>query len=137
MKPSTSPRKRTLNTTVACPFIYGNYLLQIIEVHLVLSTLGSLAFYLGKKADQFATHRWTLYVRSPNGEDLSTFIQKVAFTLHPSFAQPVRGNNINFLTYFNKFVAEVLAPPYEVTETGWGEFEAGKLFRRYYNCLHH
>ncbi len=52
---------------------------------------GSIAFYLGKKADQLATHRWTLFVRGPNDEDLSVFIEKVAFTLHPSFAEPVRG----------------------------------------------
>ncbi len=52
---------------------------------------GSIAFYLGKKAEEYSTHRWTLYVRGPQDEDLSTFIEKVAFTLHPSFANPVRG----------------------------------------------
>lgn len=75
---------------------------------------GSIAFWLGRKADDELTHRWTLFLRGPNGEDLSYFVSKVVFTLHPSFAQPVR---------------EILEPPFEVTEMGWGEFEASmRLF---------
>lgn len=70
---------------------------------------GSIAFYLGKKADEFQTHEWTLFVRGPHHEDLSPAIAKVVFQLHPSFAQPVR---------------ELTHPPFEVTEQGWGEFEA-------------
>ena len=70
---------------------------------------GSVAFYLGKKADEFQTHQWTLYLRGPNNEDLSTVISKVVFHLHASFAQPIR---------------EFTSPPFEVTEKGWGEFEA-------------
>lgn len=68
-------RKRHVrDTTVACPIVYG-----------------SIAHWLGKKADESATHRWTLYVRGPNNEDLGAYISQVAFTLHPSFAEPVRG----------------------------------------------
>lgn len=81
------------NTTVACPIIYG-----------------SLAYWLGKKAEDTATHRWTLFIRGPNDEDLSSFVSQVAFTLHPSFAEPIR---------------VITKPPFEVCETGWGEFEAG------------
>jgi YEATS domain-containing protein 4 len=69
---------------------------------------GSIAFPL-PKTDEYNTHKWTLYVRGPNNEDLSQGIAKVVFQLHPSFAQPVR---------------ELTAPPFEVTEKGWGEFEA-------------
>ena len=83
---------RLINTTVCLPIVYG-----------------SVAFYLGKKADEYHTHRWTLFLRGPNNEDLSVCIAKVVFQLHPSFAQPVR---------------ELTSPPYEVTEQGWGEFEA-------------
>lgn len=54
-------------------------------------SLGSIAFFLGKKADEFATHRWTLFVRGPQDEDLSTFVEKISFTLHPSFPDPIRG----------------------------------------------
>jgi YEATS domain-containing protein 4 len=70
---------------------------------------GSVAFYLGKKADDFQTHQWTLYIRGPNNEDLSAVVSKVVFQLHASFSQPLR---------------ELTTPPFEVTEKGWGEFEA-------------
>lgn len=71
---------------------------------------GNIAWWLGKKADDTKTHRWTAYVRGPHNEDLSYFISKVVFTLHPSFPIPIR---------------VVEQPPYEVTEQGWGEFELG------------
>lgn len=71
---------------------------------------GSIAFFLGEKADEYHTHKWTLYVRSPDsGVDLGAAISKVIFQLHPSFARPMR---------------ELTEPPFEVTERGWGEFEA-------------
>ena len=80
------------NTTAFLPIVYG-----------------SIAFYLGKQADEFQTHEWTLFLRGPNNEDLSPVIAKVVFQLHASFSQPVR---------------EYTQPPFEVTERGWGEFEA-------------
>jgi YEATS domain-containing protein 4 len=66
---------------------------------------------MGKKADEYATHKWTckfppllifslekwllneklVFVRGPNDEDLSVFISKIIFSLHPSFANPLRG----------------------------------------------
>lgn len=55
--------------------------------------VGSVAVHLGKKSEEYSTHRWKLYVRGPNNEDLSSFVQKVAFTLHPSFAEPIRGTS--------------------------------------------
>jgi hypothetical protein len=59
---------------VACPIVFG-----------------SIAFWMGKKAAEHATHRWSLFVRGPNDEDLSSFVSKVIFSLHPSFAVPLRG----------------------------------------------
>lgn len=41
-------------------------------------------------------------------EDISYFIKKVVFVLHPTFANNVR---------------EVDQPPFEIQEQGWGEFE--------------
>lgn len=101
-----------------------------LSVHAAIS-YGSLAYWLGRKADESATHRWTLFVRGnavfqilgalhylrtlysstsgPHGEDVSYFISKVVFRLHDSFATPVR---------------EVTTFPFEVTENGWGEFDA-------------
>jgi len=91
-KEKPSKEERLSNTTACLPLVYG-----------------SVAFFLGKKADEYHTHKWTLYLRGPRDEDLSPCIQKVVFHLHPSFAKPVR---------------EIMEPPYEVTERGWGEFEA-------------
>ncbi|KAL8946617.1 MAG: hypothetical protein Q9222_007008 [Ikaeria aurantiellina] len=55
------------------------------------------------------THQWTLYVRPcPPQPDLSYFIKKISFKLHETYTNSLR---------------TVEAPPFEVTETGWGEFE--------------
>ena len=43
-----------------------------------------------------------------NNEDMSAYVKKVHFKLHESYNNP---NRI------------ILKPPYELTETGWGEFE--------------
>ena len=53
---------RLRNTTACLPIAYG-----------------SVAFYLGKECDEFSTHRWTLYVRSPDQSfDLSKAISKAS-----------------------------------------------------------
>lgn len=72
---------------------------------------GSAAFWQGKNVPESQhSHKWTVFLRGLENEDLSYFIEKVSFALHPSFEQPVR-------TLYHA--------PYEVTETGWGEFEIG------------
>ncbi|KAI9183881.1 NuA4 histone H4 acetyltransferase complex and the SWR1 complex subunit [Blastocladiella emersonii ATCC 22665] len=58
--------------------------------------------------EQGHTHRWRIYVCGPNGEDVSYFVKKVVIRLHESFVNAAR-------------VLE--QPPFEVIETGWGEFE--------------
>mmetsp|Transcript_40581 Transcript_40581/g.90202 ORF Transcript_40581/g.90202 Transcript_40581/m.90202 type:complete len:206 (+) Transcript_40581:184-801(+) len=72
--------------------------------------VGTVAWWLGKKANEYNSHRWTVYVRGPNNEDLSHVIQKVTFELHHTFPNPNR---------------TIEQQPYEVTENGWGEFEIG------------
>lgn len=69
---------------------------------------GSMSLYQGKKADENNSHKWVVYVRAAGDDDLSTFVEKVSFQLHPSFTQP------------NRILTK---PPYEVYESGWGEFE--------------
>ncbi|VDK51040.1 unnamed protein product [Anisakis simplex] len=69
---------------------------------------GNTAVHLGKKLDNDHTHEWTVFVRPYHNEDPSKFIRKVQFRLHDSYANPTR---------------VVEKPPFEVTETGWGEFE--------------
>jgi len=54
------------------------------------------------------THKWSVYVRSGDGQDLSKIFKKVVFKLHESFHKPTR---------------TISVPPYEVSESGWGEFE--------------
>lgn len=53
---------------------------------------GSIATYLGRKAEETKTHKWSIFVRGADNEDLSYMISKVVITLHMSFANPVRGS---------------------------------------------
>lgn len=54
------------------------------------------------------THQWTIFVKGIDGEDISYWLKKVQFKLHETYTNNLRG---------------VESPPFEVTETGWGEFE--------------
>ncbi|KAG8383743.1 hypothetical protein BUALT_Bualt04G0045600 [Buddleja alternifolia] len=69
---------------------------------------GTIAFWLGRKATETQSHKWTVYVRGATNEDLGGVIKRVVFQLHPSFNNPVR---------------VVESPPFELSECGWGEFE--------------
>ena len=54
------------------------------------------------------SHKWTIYVRGATNEDLSVVVKRVVFQLHSSFNNPTR---------------VVETPPFELSESGWGEFE--------------
>ncbi|KAI5286451.1 NuA4 histone H4 acetyltransferase complex and the SWR1 complex subunit [Ascosphaera acerosa] len=54
------------------------------------------------------THKWRIFVAGVDGADVSYWLKKVQFKLHETYAQCVRN---------------VERPPFEVHETGWGEFE--------------
>lgn len=70
---------------------------------------GNFARYFGKKREEDGhTHQWTVYVKPYRNEDMSQYVKKVHFKLHESYANASR---------------VVSKPPYEITETGWGEFE--------------
>jgi len=71
---------------------------------------GNESKYFGKKRETDGhTHTWSVYVKPfDEKEDMSTYIKKVQFKLHESYSDALR---------------TVTKPPYEVTETGWGEFE--------------
>ena len=75
---------------------------------------GSVSTHLGKKgSNDYHSHRRTRYLRCADPAanlDLSPVISRVEFKLHPSFKHPNRS---------------IEKPPFEVTETGWGEFELG------------
>lgn len=70
---------------------------------------GNVARYFGKKREEDGhTHQWTVYVKPYNNEDMSAYVKKMHFKLHESYNNP------------NRILTK---PPYELTETGWGEFE--------------
>lgn len=69
---------------------------------------GTVSFWLGKKASEYHSHKWTVYVRGATNEDLSVIVKRVVFQLHPSFNNPMR---------------VVETAPFELSESGWGEFE--------------
>ncbi|KAJ3054934.1 NuA4 histone H4 acetyltransferase complex and the SWR1 complex subunit [Rhizophlyctis rosea] len=89
-----SGNKRMKGVMVVRPFIYGSHSAQVTK--------------RDTPADPSHTHKWTVYVRGLHNEDISYMIKKVQFKLHDSFASPVR---------------IIESHPFEVTETGWGEFE--------------
>lgn len=55
------------------------------------------------------THEWTIFLKPVlDNVDLTPLIKRVTFKLHETYENPVRS---------------IEHPPYQVTETGWGEFE--------------
>eukprot|EP00834_Sanchytrium_tribonematis_P007365 NODE_655_length_4980_cov_0.331899.p2 type:complete len:218 gc:universal NODE_655_length_4980_cov_0.331899:428-1081(+) len=87
---------RKINTSYRVPFLYGNFTIQLHKP--------------SPENPELHTHRWTLFVRGVNGEDISYYVSKVEFKLHESFVDPIR---------------TIAEPPFELTETGWGEFAVG------------
>lgn len=57
---------------------------------------------------RYQSHKWTVYVRGATNEDLSVVVKRAVFQLHSSFNNPTR---------------VVESPPFELSESGWGEFE--------------
>lgn len=91
--PANNKRIKTLS--VCRPIIYGN-------------TAKKMGPNRPNNAPAEHTHLWTIFVRDPRGEDISYYIKKVVFKLHETYPNHTR---------------VVEAPPFELTETGWGEFD--------------
>ncbi|EYU37906.1 hypothetical protein ABFS82_02G013000 [Erythranthe guttata] len=83
--------KKLKDSEICIPIVYGN-----------------IAFWLGKKASEYQSHRWTVYVRGATNEDLGVVVKRAVFQLHSSFNNPTR---------------VIEKPPFELSECGWGEFE--------------
>lgn len=81
--------------------------LKDVEISIPIA-YGTISFWLGKKASEYQSHKWTVYVRGATNEDLSAVIKRVVFHLHPSFNNPTR---------------VIESAPFELSESGWGEFE--------------
>ncbi|WCJ39724.1 hypothetical protein M5689_020690 [Euphorbia peplus] len=95
-EPPEDSEKKNLNKKpkdleISIPIVYGN-----------------ISFWLGKKANEYQSHKWTVYVRGATNEDISMVIKQVVFQLHSSFNNPTR---------------VIDSPPFELSEAGWGEFE--------------
>lgn len=81
---------------------------------------GSVAVPI-KKPESDHTHKWTVYVKGTNEEDISAYIKRVSFKLHESFSNPTRSTFLSFKIWLD--VVDVDSFPFEITETGWGEFQ--------------
>ncbi|KAI4214652.1 MAG: hypothetical protein LQ351_002725 [Letrouitia transgressa] len=105
--PAPAGTKRVKGVSIFRPFVYGSTAKPFPPDSRPAST----------PPDH--THQWTLYVRpistSPHApSDLTHFIKKVSFKLHETYANSLR---------------IIESPPFQVTETGWGEFEVAiKLY---------
>ena len=83
--------------------------------------------------DKDHTHQWTLFVKGVDDEDISYWLKKVQFKLHDSYHNSLRSKQIPSLVprRFSDMIPStaVEQPPFEVHETGWGEFDVMiKLF---------
>lgn len=72
--------------------------------------IGNTAQPLGDRKDPSSdhTHEWSVQVKGIKDEDISYFVKKVVFKLHDTYPNATR---------------TIEAPPFQVTETGWGEFD--------------
>ncbi|KAL2421937.1 Protein AF-9-like protein [Exophiala dermatitidis] len=99
--PAPTGTKRVRGVQVYRPFIYGTEAVPFDPEN------------RPKDAPPDHTHRWKVFVRGVNGEDISYWLRKVQFKLHDTYANSVR---------------MIESPPFEVEETGWGEFEIAIKF---------
>lgn len=89
--------RRIKNVSISVPIVYGNSAVKLLPAKRTEHT----------PVDH--THEWTVFLKPVvNDVDLTPLIKKVTFKLHETYDNPVRA---------------VEHPPYQVTETGWGEFE--------------
>ena len=100
-------QRRIHGISISKPIIYGNYAEPVSEKN-----------PLPPNAPKDHTHIWTLFVKDPTGQDLSSYIKRVVFKLHETYPNPNR---------------TVDHPPFELRESGWGEFEVA--IKIYFNSI--
>lgn len=89
--------RRIKNVSLLVPILYGNHAIRLAPEKRT------------EKTPPDHTHEWTVFVEPVLGDvDLTPLIKRVTFKLHETYENPVR---------------LIESPPYQVTETGWGEFE--------------
>lgn len=89
--------RRIKHISISVPVLYGNHAIRLTPETRKPTT----------PPDH--THSWTVFFKPVIGDiDLTPILKKVTFKLHETYENPVRS---------------IETPPYQVTETGWGEFE--------------
>ncbi|KAI9780788.1 MAG: NuA4 histone H4 acetyltransferase complex and the SWR1 complex subunit [Peltula sp. TS41687] len=96
MPAPSSNHKRVKGVSVFRPFVFGN----------IARPIDPNKRPEGVPADH--SHQWTVWVKGVDDEDISYWLKKVQFKLHDTYPNCLR---------------TIEEPPFEVTETGWGEFE--------------
>ena len=99
--PAPAGAKRVRGIQIHRPFIYGTEAIPFDPAN------------RPKDAPPDHTHKWKVFVRGINNEDISCWLRRVQFKLHDTYANSVRMLD---------------GPPFEVEETGWGEFEIAIKF---------
>ncbi|ETN39732.1 uncharacterized protein HMPREF1541_05958 [Cyphellophora europaea CBS 101466] len=99
--PAPHGSKRVRGVQIHRPFIYGTEAIPFDPAN------------RPKDAPPDHTHKWKVFVRGINNEDISYWLRRVQFKLHDTYANSVR---------------MIEGPPFEVEETGWGEFEIAIKF---------
>ena len=69
---------------------------------------GTIARALPEPKENKHTHKWSCYIKPYKNEDMC-YVKKISFKLHESYGAQAERTLSN--------------PPYEIEETGWGEFE--------------
>jgi len=79
---------------------------NLFQVSLIIMTDVQVKIELGHRATprtkptkEGHTHDWTVYVRGPEQYNISNFVEKVVFNLHPTFTNAKRG-----IIYLIKFI---------------------------------
>src|ERR1700761_2083463 len=99
--PAPAGTKRVRGVQIHRPFIYGTEAIPFDPEN------------RPKDAPPHHTPKWKGFVRGINNEDVAYWLRKVQFKLHDTYANSVR---------------MIESPPFEVEETGWGEFEIAIKF---------
>ena len=101
-----SPMKRIRGVVMRKSIVYGNITHRLSKSEVASMRSASTVNHdhqLGHSRRNRSNHsscaldgseswyRWTVYVRGPQNEDLSYFIEKVVFILHETYADPIRG----------------------------------------------
>ena len=78
---------------------------QVVEVQLSHDNVKHVAAL--QVGESVYTHDWEVWVRNPSDGKIENYLEKVVFTLHESFKNPVR---------------TITKAPFKISEQGYGGF---------------